>query len=1100
MIPRSLALLCIAMLPGALLAQTRPAPSHSQRPPAAHRGIAPAPHSRTKTTHSQEALRVERYVTTVRFQNDGTGERDLSVRMRIESAEGAAQLRALSFPFNSATERMKLGYLRVRKSNGSVVNAPANSARVEPAPDAKAAPKKKEAPAYATAKEFHVAVPKLAAGDTLEYEIITRIVTPAAPGQFWFQHNFLSGASARDERLEVSIPENRAVIVRSPHFRYTKTVSAGRTIYIWRRTGERASAKKPADQNAAPGDEHPPDVELTSFANWAEVAHWYASLRRGRAEPDAAIRAKTAELTKNASSDLAKIQALYDYVSKSIRYVSIPFGQDGYQPRSAADIFSSGYADSKDEQVLLAAMLQAAGFHADAALIPYTRKLDIGVPSPAQFQHVLTVVVLGKSAGRNAPLVVPARANTRPGERIIWMDSTVGLAPFRLLPAPLRGKSALLVASDGFGRIVETPADPPFRSVQDVRIEAGVSPLGKLTARAHYSLRGDTELALRLAFATTPQSRWDELGETILAFDGIRGQVTSLKPSNLAQFEKPFEFDIDFNEPDFFEWSAPSSSTAMPLLAIGLPNPPQKRGHPVDLGSPLTVNVRLHLTLPEDFAAQPPVGTSIARDFADFQSSYHFAGRTFTAERSLRFKMRELPAARLSDYLAFTRAVTLDQNQPLAIDYTGSGKPAVPESATPAQLLAAGRASLNAGNAHSAVPLFHRVLQLDARHKEAWNDLGLAYLQLGKNAEAASAFRKQLEVNPANEHAGNYLGLALERQGDFDGAITAFRKQAQDHPLDPVAHAALGELLVNQHKYAAAIPELEKGGVLAPKNPEIQIALGRAYLNLDKLPQAANAFDHAARLSPTPPVLNEIAYELAGRKLALDKAKKFAEAAVAGAADDLHGIDLAHVNVDQLVQSARIGAYWDTLGWVYFQQGDARKAEPYIRAAWLLNFDGEAGDHLAQIYEKLGEKDRAIHMCALALATPHALPDTRARLTLLLGGNARIDSLVAQAKPELEKLRTIPAGKYDGHKDAHADFLVLLSRGEKEPRVDGVSFLSGDESLRPLADRLRSLDFGAIFPDASHVQLLRRGTLACSAKSAACLFTVTAPGNIHVAN
>jgi Flp pilus assembly protein TadD len=1090
MIPRSLALLCLAMLPGAILAQTRRGPSHSQRAPAAHRGIAPASRSRTSTPPSQEALRVERYVTSVRFQNDGTGERDLSVRIRIESAEGAAQLRALSFHFNSATERMELGYLRVRKPGGSVVNAPSNATTVGPAPDAKTAPGKKSAPAYAAAKEFHVAVPKLAAGDTLEYEIITRIVTPAAPGQFWFQHRFLSGASARDERLEVSVPENRAVIVRSPHFRYSKVISGGSAVYIWRRAGDRASGAKSADRKSAPGDERPPDVELTSFANWAEVARWYASLERGRTEPDAAIRAKTAELTQGASTDLVKIQALYDYVSKSIRYVSIPFGQDGYQPRSAADIFSSGYADAKDEQVLLAAMLQAAGFRADAALIPYTRKLETGVPSPAQFQHVLTVVRLGERTRTTAPI----------GERTIWMDPTVGLAPFRLLPAPLRGKSALLVAIDGAGRIVETPADPPFRSVQDVRIEAAVSPLGKLTARAHYSLRGDTELALRLAFATTPQARWNELGETILAFDGIRGQVTSLKPANLADFEKPFEFAIDFNEPDFFEWSAASTSTAMPLLAIGLPNPPQERGRPVDLGSPLTVNVHLHLTLPENFAAQPPVGTSIARDFADFQSSYHFASHIFTAERSLRFKMHELPAARLSDYLAFTRAVTLDQNQPLAIDYTGSGKPAVPESATPDQLLAAGRASLNAGNAPSAVPLFQRVLQLDPKHKQAWNDLGLAYLQLGKYSDAASAFRKQLEVNPANEHAGNYLGVALERQHDFDGAIAAFRKQAQDHPLDPVAHAALGELLVNQHQYASAISELEKGGVLAPKNPEIQIALGRAYLNLDKLPQAANAFDHAARLSPTPPVLNEIAYELAGRKLALDKAKKFAEAAVAGAADDLHGIDLARVNEDQLVQSARIGAYWDTLGWVYFQQGDARKAEPYIRAAWLLDFDGEAGDHLAQIYEKLGEKDRAIHLCALALAAPHPLPDTRARLTLLLGGNSRIDSLVAQAKPELEKLRTIPAGKYDGHKDAHADFLVLLSRGEKKPRVDGIRFLTGDESLRPLADRLRSLDFGAIFPDASHVQLLRRGTLTCSPKSAECLFTVTVPGNIHVAN
>ncbi|HVB87304.1 MAG TPA: DUF3857 domain-containing protein [Candidatus Dormibacteraeota bacterium] len=1102
MFRRSLALLCLALLPLAARAQVRQGDSKSSSGNEAHRGIAPAARGPAASTDvSQDALLVEQYVTTVRFQNDGTGERDLAVRMRVQTDAGAQQLHALSFNYDGASERMELGYLRVRKPDGSVLNSPASAAADVAAPDAKNRPASNEAksdanknaPAYSSAKQFHVSLPALSVGDTLEYEIVTRIVKPVAPGEFWFQHNFLSGASARDERLEISVPENRAVIVRSPHFDFEKTVADGRTIYLWKRLDVHPPESQNTGQNSPPGEQHAPDVEVTSFASWAAVARWYSALERGRSAPDAAIRAKAAALTQGASTDVEKIQALYDYVSKSVRYVSIPFGEDGYQPRSAGEIFSSGYADAKDEQVLLAALLQAAGFHADAALIPYTRKLELGVPSPAQFQHVLTVVPLRERTHANGPLE----------ERTIWIDSTVGLAPFRLLPAPLRAKSALLVEPDGSGRVVETPADPPFRSLQQVSIDGSVSALGILTAHAQYSLLGDTELALRLAFQNTPPSQWNDLGQTVLAFDGIRGTVTSVKPSNLPDFEKPLTFDIAFSESNFLDWSAASNTTAMPLLAIGLPNAPQKRGEAVNIGSPLTVNVRLHLTLPDHFAAQPPVGTSISRDFADFQSSYHFAGHVFTAARSVSFKMNELPAARLGDYVAFTRAVTLDQNQPLAINYTGSGKPMLPESARPDQLLAAGRASLNEGNAQSALPLFQRVVQIDPKHDQAWDDLGLAYLQLGKNSDAASAFRKQLEVNPADEEAGNYLGAALERQQDFDGAIAAFRKQTADHPLDPVAHAALGELLVNQHEYDAAVPELEKGAVLAPKNPEIQIALGRAYLNLDKMPEAANAFDHAARLSPTPPVLNEIAHELASRKIALDKAQKFAEAAIVGAADNLHGIELASVNAQQLADSSRIGAYWDTLGWVYFQQGDAKKAEPYVRAAWLLNFDGESGDHLAQIYAKLGEKDRAIHMCALALAAQNALPDTRARLTLLLGGNSQIDALVSKAKPELEKLQTVSAGKFDGHEDARAQFLVLLSPAEKMPRVDGVRFLSGDQSMGALADRLRSLDYGAIFPgapSAAPVELIRRGTLACSAKSADCTFTLANPNNVHTPN
>jgi hypothetical protein len=51
-----------------------------------------------------------------------------------------------------------------------------------------------------------------------------------------------------------------------------------------------------------------------------------------------------------------------------------------------------------------------------------------------------------------------------------------------------------------------------------------------------------------------------------------------------------------------------------------------------------------------------------------------------------------------------------------------------------------------------------------------------------------------------------------------------------------------------------------------------------------------------------------------------------------------------------------------------------------------------------------------------------------------------------------------------------------------------VRFLVGNEKLRAFVDRLRSLDYGPLFPDASPVKLVRRGTLSCSAAGAECSF------------
>jgi hypothetical protein len=99
-------------------------------------------------------------------------------------------------------------------------------------------------------------------------------------------------------------------------------------------------------------------------------------------------------------------------------------------------------------------------------------------------------------------------------------------------------------------------------------------------------------------------------------------------------------------------------------------------------------------------------------------------------------------------------------------------------------------------------------------------------------------------------------------------------------------------------------------------------------------------------------------------------------------------------------------------------------------------------------------------MFVLALAAPHSVPETRARLVILLGGNSGIDERVMQSQTELTSIRTLRAGKLL-KEDAQADFWVLLSPGGKVAKVDAVKFISGSEKLRPFAaklhDRLRNI-------------------------------------------
>src|SRR5205823_1648450 len=212
-------------------------------------------------------------------------------------------------------------------------------------------------------------------------------------------------------------------------------------------------------------DNERPDIQLTTFESWEQLGRWYANLEKDRRMPTPEVRTKAEELTKGLNNDLEKTEALYDYVAKNFRYVSLSLGLGRYQPHSAADVLKDQYGDCKDKHTLLASLLQAEGLHASSVLINSTRKLDPDVPSPSQFDHVITMLPL---AGQE-----------------VWMDTTAEVAPFRLLAYTLRKKQALVIppASSGSApHLEDTPADTPMPDSEHSEVTGKINDIGKLEA------------------------------------------------------------------------------------------------------------------------------------------------------------------------------------------------------------------------------------------------------------------------------------------------------------------------------------------------------------------------------------------------------------------------------------------------------------------------------------------------------------------------------------------------------------------------------------------------------------------------------------------
>jgi len=1061
----SLLFLLCTLLPAAYGQSAAPATQNEKSAPAT---------DAAKQDYSKEAFVVERSYERYRFENDGTGRRVSSRRIHVLSEGGVQAFGQLRFGYNAANDRLDIGYVRVTKADGSVVTAGPDAVQ-DLSPTVQMV-----APVYTDYHEKHVTVPSLRPGDLLEYETTTTYQTPLAPGQFWTQHDFNQLTVVLDEQLEIDIPAGRTVTVKNkPGLEPKITDANGRRVYLWTSSHLTGSEepkddkdKKDKKKKKKKADEIP-DVQITTFSNWEEVGRWYAGLEKDRRAPSPEVRAKAQELTKGLTTDVDKTEALYDFVAQNFRYVSLSLGLARYQPQPAADILRNQYGDCKDKNTLLAALLEAEGLHSSSVLINSYRKLDPDVPSPSQFNHVITKLPLGKDD--------------------LWMDATTEVAPFRLITYNLRKKQALVIPPSGKPHLEETPADPFVPDKESTEIEGKVDDSGRLDATVTFSLRGDSEVLMRATFRRIAPAQYQKLIEALNK--PIGGDVSNIKIGDPTATRTPYSLSYQVSKGNYLDWSKKKIQLKLPLSTFSLADVGEdvddtddsssdstksdsSKPEPFKLGPTHEHVYKFKLDLAPRYRASVPVPISIERDYGIYQSAYKIDGVTFTAERKLTIRLTELPPDRADDYRAFRRTVLSDVAQSLSLETSGADTRSAPSDMKTADLVQSGEEARKNGNYGLAIELFNRAVEAEPKHKRAWDLLGLAYFEDHQDGLALNAFQKQTEVNPFDGSAYNNIGRVYLRQRKYDDADKWFKKQIEVQPLDKYAHANLGLSLIEQHKYEDAVPELEKASSITPDNSGPQINLGRAYLNLGQDDKAMAAFDKALTLSATPGVWNSIAYDLALKQAHLDRARSYAESAISSTAAALRNISLDQLNRRDLGNVSSLGGYWDTLGWIAFGEGKLDVADRYITAAWQLNGNAEEGDHLGQTYEKRGKKDDAAHFYALALNAERPEPETRGRLAAL-SREKNVDAAVEKYKNEQRLSRTYSianANKLEGK----ADFFLLLTPSQSSaPAVQGVSFVSGEEKLKPMADILKTSKLTQTFPDETPLKILRRGTVTC---------------------
>ncbi|MFC6645717.1 DUF3857 domain-containing protein [Granulicella cerasi] len=1057
-------LLSLSTLPVALLwllsplavAQNAPsAPQSPSRTPASKGDALPRPtasaadaaKAAVTTAGSKDSYGAESFVVmksswVYSFNADGTGYRDHTVAVRLQSEASLRTFGVVSTQFASASEHVEMHYVRVHHPDGSVTETPVKDVIEQPEQVTR------EAPFYSDLKQAQLPVKNLRVGDTLEWEIRVVTTRAEAPNHFWGASSFIGEeVVSLDDNLELRVPASKkATVWTNPSVSdQPKVTTEGDTkIYHWHHvqlkatTGdEAAKAKKLKQEKVLTADEEKddeegklPDISWTTFGSWAEVGAWYRSLEGQRTQPDDEVKAKAAELTKDMKTPAEKAQAIYAFVATNLRYIGVSFGVGRFQPHEAVDVLHNQYGDCKDKATLLIAMLRAAGFTPDAVLIGANIRINEAVPSPSAFNHAINRVKVG--------------------DEEVWLDSTQEVAPYKALLFVLRDKQALVIPDKGDAVLMKTPKDLPFPSIDTWTAKGSMNADGISESHIHMSFRSDNEISIREAIHSVAPAQYEEVGKRIMNSLGYSGEATHTQFSRPEDTSSPFTIDVDYHREKAGDWE--HLKTIPQLAPVSLPrvddkDPPTRS---INLGAPATSKSSSEMKLPAGWTVELPEAIHQKAHWGSYDQTYRFDDGVVYSERIVQTFETHVPVSEWKAYKKWQDDCDLGFDRYIQLIRPGADGKARAAGAASGHVTAKETEDLvqqafdaaRKMDVKGAESLLKQAKEADPQARRLWLAYGFVAILRGKNNEAVENYRKELALYPNETFVYGAIAEAQWPKSHED-AIATMRQYTAADSTNANAWAGLTNYLFQDKQYAEAAKTAQKSIDNTPEDAKVELkqtrrlVLGNAQLKAGQNAEGEKTMLALLKETDDPGLMNDAAYSLADAKLDLPLDDEKVRLALKRMDEETQSWTLDENPATLNQKSSLLSATWDTMGWILYREGKVKEARTYILAGYM-------GQHHEEVRKHLDELDDA-------LKQPH----------------------VATGRKAEQDDRTFPLGSYNGPKMT-AEYRLLLSHGKVErDEPTTAKAVGGADGM------LKAADFSKLFPEGSNAKLVRTGMVNC---------------------
>jgi tetratricopeptide (TPR) repeat protein len=808
--------------------------------------------------------------------------------------------------------------------------------------------------------------PSLETGDSVEYEAVLHIQKWAKPDDFWFVHFLTGNVPVISETVVLDLPADREVVL------YESSTTPGKTETINERRIKRWVIASP-ERAKASLETAPPLFAVSSMRSWDAFGQWMYSLNKNAAAPTPEIASLDAKLTANKSSEQERIAALYTYVATKVRYVSVSFGLGRVQPHTASVVLHNAYGDCKDQTALLSALLAAAGFKTYAVLTTPAVGVQVrDVPTPDQFNHEFTAI------------------DTKAG--LVFLDTSTGPVPPGVLPAGVRGYSALLVG-EKTSSIIDIPIQSPVPKRIAAALKGRVTLAGAFEGSSRFEFQGVAEAEMRRVFLDAGEVEKETILRALAGPEFRNANLRQISSSDPIDLTKPFWVQCEISDKDFF----PPADTSM-RITFELPGSPaalfEGLGKP---STPLSVE-SFAFTKSMDLIIDPSItitnGMPVHRKaaFGGFDSEFSYQDGHLQLARAFQLNGAPIAPSDWDSFLDFMRASSTET----ARGFTLERHSGAVGTSNLNQAMHQGAEAFQRRDYPAAKRAYLEATKLEPKSRLAWNNLGRVYAALHEYSNAEEAYKRQIEINPNDPYAYNNLGIVYRALKREDDAVVWFRKQIAVSPRDRYAHDNLSISFAAENQWEYARDEAAIAAEITPEDAARWVRLGRAQLKTSRIDEAGKSFDRALALVHDAMAENNIAYYLADAGIKLDQAWQLVsgtlnpEARLACQPETLSEDDKCSAEL------RRIATMLDTAGWVLYRQGKLSEAEPYLSSSYAIAPRAAIAIHLSILLATLGRLDESLKYFADANSRADFSrvdsSEARRELARALGGQIPLDS------------------------------------------------------------------------------------------------------------